>query len=127
MKSGVEIVSHEKFKVIKVYIHLFLTVYFVSMSWCVAVGCNSNSFTKDRKKSLKFFQLPKDDNLKKKWLQNIKRENLPKTPTLCQLYFEEHCFKRDLKVSKIDLSWSGKKIINVCIIVFSKISVFCFK
>ena len=46
------------------------------MTWCVAVGCNSNSFTKNRKKGLKFFRLPKDDNLKKKWLQNIKRENL---------------------------------------------------
>ena len=46
------------------------------MTWCVAVGYNSNSFTKNRKKGLKFFRLPKDDNLKKKWLQNIKRENL---------------------------------------------------
>ena len=76
------------------------------MTWCVAVGCNSNSFTKDRKKGLKFFRLPKD-NLKKKWLPNNKRENLPKTPTLCQLHFEENCFKRDPEVSKIDLSWSG--------------------
>ena len=86
---------------------LFLTVYCLDMNWCVAVGCNSNSFTKDRKKGLKFFRLPKHDNLKKKWLQNIKRENLPKTPTLCQLHFEGHCFKRDLEVSKINLSWSG--------------------
>ena len=77
------------------------------MTWCFAFSCNSNSFTKDRKKSLKFFRLPKYDNLKKKWFQNIKRKNLPKTPTLCQLYFEEHRFKRDLEVSKIDLSWSG--------------------
>ena len=52
----------------------------------------------------KFYRLPKDDNLMKKWLQNIKRENLPKTPTLCQLHFKEHCFKRDLEGSKIDLS-----------------------
>ena len=80
-----------------------MTDYFVNMIWCVAVGCNSSSFTKDRKKGLKFFRQPKDDNLKKKWPQNIKRENLTKTPTLSQLDFEEHCFKRDLAVSKIDL------------------------
>ena len=43
-----------------------MTAYFVSMTWCVAVGCNSNSFTKDWKKGLKFFRTPKDDNLKKK-------------------------------------------------------------
>ena len=58
------------------------------MTWCVAVGCARNSFTKDRKKGLKFFRLPKDDNLKKKWLQNIERENLPKTLTPCQLHLE---------------------------------------
>ena len=65
------------------------------MTWRVAVGCNSNSFTKDWKKGLNFFRLPKDDNLKKKWLQNIKKEHLPKTPTLGQLHFEENCFKTD--------------------------------
>ena len=73
---------------IKVYICLFLTDYFMNMTWCVAVRCNRNSFTKDRKNGLKFFRLPKDDNLKKKWLQNIKMENLPKPPTLCQLHSE---------------------------------------
>ena len=87
-----------------IFICLFLTVYFVNMTWCVAVDYNCNSFTKDQNKGLKFFRLPKDDNLKKKWLQNIKRRNLPKTPKLCQLHFEEHCFKKDLEVSKIDLS-----------------------
>ena len=72
MKGGVETVSYEKFKVIKAYILcLFLTVYFVNMACCVTVSCNSNSFTKDWKKDLKFIRLPKDDNLKKKWLQNM--------------------------------------------------------
>ena len=77
------------------------------MTWHVAVGCNSNSFTKDRKTGLNLFRLPKDDNLKKKWLQNIKKEHLPKTPTLSQLHFEENCFKTDLEVTKIYLLWSG--------------------
>lgn len=68
------------------------------MTWCVAVDCSSNSFTKTRAKGVRFFQLPKNESLKKKWLQNIKRENLPKKPTLCELHFEESCFKRDLQV-----------------------------
>ena len=71
-------------------------------------------------KGLKFFRLPKDDNLKEKWLQNIKKEILPKTPTLCQLHFEEHCFKRDLEVN------NNQKIINICSIVFSKVFRFMF-
>ena len=47
-----------------ILICLFLTAYFVNMTWCVTVGCNCNSFTKDQNKGLKFFRLPKDDNLK---------------------------------------------------------------
>ena len=68
------------------------------MTWCVAVDCSSNSFTKTRAKGVQFFQLPKNEGLKKKWLQNIKRENLPKKPTLCELHFEESCIKSDLQV-----------------------------
>ena len=73
------------------------------MTWCVAVGCSSNSFTKKRVKSLRFFQLPKNEILKKRWLQNIKRDHLPKNPSVCELHFEENCFKRDLQVSNIGL------------------------
>ena len=68
------------------------------MTWCVTVVCNSSSFTKDWKKVLKFFRLPKDDNIKKKWLENVKRKNLTETSTLCQLHFEEHGFEKDLGV-----------------------------
>ena len=45
---------------------------------------------------------------------------------LCQLHFEEHCFKRDLELSKIYLLWSGQKDYKVCVIIFSKISIFLF-
>ena len=71
------------------------------MTWCVAVDCSSNSFKKKRMKGLRFFQLPKNESLKKRWLQNIKREKLPMNPTICELHFEENCFKRDLQVSKL--------------------------
>ena len=69
------------------------------MVWRIAVGCNSNSFVPNRVKS-SFYGLPKDDTLKKKWLQNIKRENLPKDKKLCHLHFTEDCFERDMRVIK---------------------------
>ena len=48
------------------------------MSLCVAVSCKNNTFIKDRIKNIKSFSLLKDENLERKWLVNIKRENLPK-------------------------------------------------
>ena len=75
------------------------------MTWCVAVDCNSNTFKANRNKDVKFFPMPKDENLKKKWLANIKRENLPNNPKICHLHFEEFCFKRDLQVRKDERSF----------------------
>ena len=71
------------------------------MPWCVVVGCNNNTFKKNRDKDVSFFRIPKDGSLKRRWVQNIKRENLPKDPKICHLHFEESCFKRDLQVSFI--------------------------
>ena len=78
------------------------------MPWCIAVDCNSNTFKSNRDKNVSFYGLPKDENLKKRWLQNIKRDadgisscpfaDFPKDKKICHLHFEEHCFKRDLKV-----------------------------
>ena len=45
------------------------------MPWYVAVDFNNNKFKKDRVKDVKFFSLPKNKNLKGKWLANIQREN----------------------------------------------------
>jgi len=42
--------------------------------------------------------MPKNEDLKKRWIANIKRVNLPKTPMICHLHFDESCFKRDLEV-----------------------------
>ena len=78
-----------------------LLINIFKMVWCAAVGCNNNSFKKSRDKSITFFRLPKDDSLKKKWLNNLKRANLPKIENvrICHLHFEESCFKRDLQVN----------------------------
>ena len=69
------------------------------MTWCVVVDCHNNSFTKERKE-VRFFGFPKDAALRKQWIHKIKRENLPKNPTVCEEHFEKSCFKRDLQVSK---------------------------
>ena len=34
------------------------------MTWCVAVDCGSNFFTKNRVKGLRFFQLSKNESFK---------------------------------------------------------------
>ena len=62
------------------------------MPWCVAFGCSNNAFSS-------FYSFPKDENLKKRWLANIKRENINKDPKICHQHFENSCFKRDLEVS----------------------------
>ena len=52
----------------------------------------------NRVKNISFYGLPKDEiTLRKKWLQNIKRENLPKDKKLCHLHFTEDCFERLLR------------------------------
>ena len=68
------------------------------MPWCVALGCNNNIFKMNRGKDVSFSRIPKDGNLKRRWVQNIKRQNLLKDPKICHLHFEESCFKRDLQV-----------------------------
>ena len=69
------------------------------MPWLVAIGCSNNTFSKNREKGVSFYSFPKDKNLKKTWLANIKRENIIKNPKLSHQHFENSCFKRDLEVS----------------------------
>ena len=68
---------------------------------CAAVGC-INRWKSDS--PVYFYRIPKDLNLKKKWLNNIKREvQLPKDEKffICSTHFEEKYFKRDLEVSLV--------------------------
>ena len=65
---------------------------------CSAVNCSSNTSNKNRVKGISLYRLPSDENIKKKWLTNLKRENLPNDIRICHLHFEESCFKRDLEV-----------------------------
>ena len=71
------------------------------MVFCCAVGCNSNTKAKKQEeeyRSISFYRLPRDPSLKKLWLNNIKRENLPQHVRICHRHFNEECFERDLKV-----------------------------
>lgn len=75
------------------------------MVYCAAVGCDNNTFKKNRKLNISFFSLPRDEDLKKKWITNVKRKILPKEENIriCHEHFEESCFKRDLQVCNINI------------------------
>ena len=68
------------------------------MVHCVAVDCVNN--TRGGNKNISFYRVPRDNSLKKIWIQKIKRENLPNQENirLCHLHFEDSCFERDLKI-----------------------------
>ena len=60
-----------------------------------APGCTNRS---EDNKNISFHRLPsKSEEVKKKWLHNLKRKNIPETVFLCSEHFEPHCFKRDLR------------------------------
>ena len=65
---------------------------------CAAHGC-TNKWKADSE--IRFYKIPKDNDLGQKWLNNIRREEkLPKDENfyICLIHFEESCFQRDLKV-----------------------------
>ena len=68
---------------------------------CAAVGYTNRWKSES---PVYFYRIPKDSNLKTKWLNNIKREvKLPKDENffICSTHFEEKYFKRDLEVSLV--------------------------
>ena len=50
-------------------------------------------------KGVSFYSFLKGENLNKRWLANIKRENINKYPKNCHKHLENLCFKIDLDVS----------------------------
>ena len=66
------------------------------MVHCVAVDCVNN--TRGGNKNISFYRLPRDNSLKKIWMQKIKRENLPNQENIRLCHFEDSCFERDLKI-----------------------------
>ena len=75
------------------------------MTNCSAPGCTNRS---EDNKNISFHHLPsKSEEVKKKWLHNLKRKNIPETLFLCSEHFEPHCFRRDLRAELM-----GKKTRN---------------
>ena len=83
------------------------------MPWFVAADCCNNTFTKNREKDVSFYNLPKDINLRKKWLTNIKWESIRKNPKICHQHFEDSCFKRDLEVNIFPLLFTNLFILYI--------------
>ena len=75
--------------------------------------------TKNREKGVSFYSFPKDKNLKKRWLANIKRKN-KKNPKFYHQHFENSCFRKVLKVSFLEVSIFT--LINLLLIPFCGIS-----
>ena len=68
------------------------------MANCGAPNCNRSDADNGRNKI--YHKLPAESQGEiKKWLVNIKRENVPKHLYICSDYFELECYEKDLKVS----------------------------
>ena len=70
------------------------------MVHCLAINCtNYSSKCKGWDKKIKFHQIPKDINLRKKWITAIKTKDPPLTDKscVCSDHFLESDYKRDLK------------------------------
>ena len=66
------------------------------MTNCGAPGCKNRS---TENKGISFHRLPttKRNEIRKKWLQNIRRKIVPLRLYICSEHFESSCFQRDLK------------------------------
>ena len=95
---------------LKSYIYFFNSVLKIKF-FEHALVCDA--FTKNRDKDVSFYNLPKDKNLRKKWLTNIKRENIPKNPKICHQHFEDSCFKMDLEVNIFPLLFTNLFILYI--------------
>ena len=70
------------------------------MKNCSAPGCTNRSADN---KNISFHRPPsKSKEVKKKWLHNLKRKNIPETIFICSEHFERHYFKRDLRAELME-------------------------
>ena len=70
------------------------------MPSCGAPGCTNRC---SDKKDISFHRLPNANRqeIREKWLNNIKRKVVPNVMFICSEHFEKACFKRDLKAELI--------------------------
>ena len=70
------------------------------MTNCGAPNCTNRSDA-DNSGNKTYHKLPAEsrEEIRKKWLVNIKRQNLPKYLYICFDHFEPECYDKKLKVS----------------------------
>ena len=76
------------------------------MVHCMAINCtNSHRKCKGLDKKIIFHRIPKDKNLRKKWINAIKRKDPPMTDksSVCSEHFLESDYERDLKSELLGL------------------------
>ena len=66
----------------------------------VACGAHGSTNRSEKCRDLSFFSLPCESKkeLRTKWLNQIKRQNIPKNLFICSSHFEQEMLERDLKV-----------------------------
>lgn len=95
-------------EVLDLYLSVYITALVAKMVCrCVAAGCSSES----GKDGASLFKFPKDENMRKKWADQVKRTREKWEPTkhsvLCRKHFEDWCFEQDSKL--YDSFGLGKK------------------
>ena len=70
------------------------------MTNCGAPKCTNRSDA-DNGRNKSYHKLPAESRgeIRKKWLVNIKRQNVPKHLHICSDHFEREFYEKDLKVS----------------------------
>ena len=69
----------------------------VKIPQCVAFGCSNQA--KNRKdRSISFCVFPKDNRLRRAWIQAVGRTSLPKSPRLCSEHFDAYCFEYTVRL-----------------------------
>ena len=70
------------------------------MTNCGAPNCTNRSDADNgRNKTYHKLRAESRGQIRKKWLVNIKRQNVPKHLYICPDHFEPECYQKDLKVS----------------------------
>ena len=80
---------------------------------CAAFGCTNRWKAGS---DVTFHKIPKESQLRQKWLQNIMQEGkLPQDESffICSSHFEESCFQRDLKVNLFPITLTFIKHMNL--------------
>ncbi|RVE41124.1 hypothetical protein evm_014224 [Chilo suppressalis] len=71
------------------------------MAKCCIRGCNSSS--RKNNEGLSFFRFPKNEDLRKLWIEKIGSENIKPAVVakICSKHFEENCINRTLDVVRL--------------------------